>query len=233
MLKLPFEFGFPKIFFATEYLKTKNVDFTVIRGIEVNTLYKDYEVHILGYFPDVTKSDFKNLLKIQQHARIKQTKEILHLLAKKEGIKIDFDDVKNMVAEGGSIGRPHIAKAITTAAVWIDEIEKGLSGLGSNGDSGVSSRIFGQFLTWMQEKEAPVFVIATANNISNLPPELLRKGRFDEIFFVDLPTLAERKEIFKLNLSETQERRLPFPSCIHTSFRVLCHLFLHLSWRSN
>lgn len=75
---------------ATEYLKTKNVDFTVIRGIEVNTLYKDYEVHILGYFPDVTKSDFKNLLKIQQHARIKQTKEILHLLAKKEGIKIAF-----------------------------------------------------------------------------------------------------------------------------------------------
>ena len=100
---------------ATEYLKTKNVDFTVIRGIEVNTLYKDYEVHILGYFPDVTKSDFKNLLKIQQHARIKQTKEILHLLAKKEGIKIAFDDVKNMVAEGGSIGRPHIAKAITNA----------------------------------------------------------------------------------------------------------------------
>ena len=77
-----------------------------------------------------------------------------------------------------------------------------MSGLGSNGDSGVSSRIFGQFLTWMQEKEAPVFVIATANNISNLPPELLRKGRFDEIFFVDLPTVAERKEIFKLHLEK-------------------------------
>ena len=70
--------------------------------------------------------------------------------------------------------------------------------------SGVSSRIFGQFLTWMQEKESPVFVIATANNISGLPPELLRKGRFDEIFFVDLPTEEERKEIFKLHL----ERRL-------------------------
>ena len=100
---------------AMEYLKTKDVDFKIIRGIEVNTLYKDYEVHILGYFPDVNKSDFKNLLKVQQHARIKQTKEILHLLAKKEGIKIDFDDVKNMVAPGGSIGRPHIAKAITNA----------------------------------------------------------------------------------------------------------------------
>ena len=98
---------------ALEYLKKKEVDFKLIPGIEVNTLYKDYEVHILGYFPDVNKSDFKNLLKVQQHARIKQTKEILSLLNKKEGIKIAFEDVKNMVAEGGSIGRPHIAKAIT------------------------------------------------------------------------------------------------------------------------
>lgn len=97
---------------AKNYLATKDVDMKLIQGIEVNTLYKDYEVHILGYFPDVTKNDFKNLLKIQQQARIKQTKEILFLLAKKEGIKITFKDVKNMVAEGGSIGRPHIAKAI-------------------------------------------------------------------------------------------------------------------------
>ena len=83
---------------AVEYLKNKEVNFKIIPGIEVNTLYKEYEVHILGYFPDVNKSDFKNLLKVQQQARIKQTKEILHLLAKKEGIKIAFDDVKNMVA---------------------------------------------------------------------------------------------------------------------------------------
>ena len=100
---------------AVDYLKTKEVDLKIIQGIEVNTLYKEYEVHILGYFPDVTKSDFKNLLKIQQQARTKQTKEILALLNKKEGIKIKYDDVKNMVAEGGSIGRPHIAKAITNA----------------------------------------------------------------------------------------------------------------------
>ena len=100
---------------AKEYLKTKEVELKLIQGIEVNTLYKDYEVHILGYFPDVTKSDFKALLKTQQHARVKQTKEILALLAKKEGIKIKYDDVKNMVADGGSIGRPHIAKAITNA----------------------------------------------------------------------------------------------------------------------
>lgn len=100
---------------AKEYLKTKEVDLKLIQGIEVNTLYKDYEVHILGYFPDVNKSDFKNLLKTQQQARTKQTKEILALLNKKEGIKIKYEDVKNMVAEGGSIGRPHIAKAITNA----------------------------------------------------------------------------------------------------------------------
>lgn len=92
------------------------------------------------------------------------------------------------------------AEAVAPSILWIDEIEKGLSGINSNGDSGVSSRIFGQFLTWMQEKDAPVFVIATANNINNLPPELLRKGRFDEIFFVDIPTLKERTEIFKLHL---------------------------------
>jgi predicted metal-dependent phosphoesterase TrpH len=87
----------------------------IIRGIEVNTLYKNYEVHILGYFMDTTNSDFLELIKTQQAARIKQTKEILALLSKKEGIKIKFEDIKKLVAEGGSIGRPHIAKAITNA----------------------------------------------------------------------------------------------------------------------
>lgn len=94
------------------------------------------------------------------------------------------------------------AEAIAPCILWIDEIEKGFSGLNSQGDSGTSSRIFGQFLTWMQEKEKPVFVIATANNISSLPPEMLRKGRFDEIFFVDLPTFRERVEIFKVHLNK-------------------------------
>ena len=94
------------------------------------------------------------------------------------------------------------AEAVAPSILWVDEIKKGLSGVNSGNDSGVSSRIFGQFLTWMQEKEAPVFVIATANNISNLPPELLRKGRFDEIFFVDIPTFNERIEIFKLHLKK-------------------------------
>lgn len=93
-------------------------------------------------------------------------------------------------------------EAVAPAILWVDEIEKGLNGVSSSNDSGVSSRIFGTFLTWMQEKTAPVFVIATANNIDKLPPELLRKGRFDEIFFVDLPTLKERKEIFKVHLAK-------------------------------
>ena len=98
---------------AKKHIEENGLNLKLIQGIEVNTLYKEYEVHILGYFPNIEDSDFKNLLKVQQQARIKQTKEILALLNKKEGIKIKFEDVKNMVAEGGSIGRPHIAKAIT------------------------------------------------------------------------------------------------------------------------
>ena len=94
------------------------------------------------------------------------------------------------------------AEAIAPCVLWIDEIEKGFSGTDGSGDSGTSARVFGSFLTWMQEKTQPVFVIATANNIDRLPPEFLRKGRFDEIFFVDLPTQAERKKIWDLQLTK-------------------------------
>lgn len=102
---------------AKDYLKETGREdkLEIIRGIEVNTLYKNNEVHILGYFMDVENNDFQNLLKSQQQARVKQTKEIISLLSKKEGIKIKFEDIKKQVAEGGSIGRPHIAKAITNA----------------------------------------------------------------------------------------------------------------------
>ena len=94
------------------------------------------------------------------------------------------------------------AEAVAPSILWIDEIEKGFSGVSSSGgDSGISTRIFGTFLTWMQDKVKPVFVVATANNISELPSEMLRKGRFDEIFFVDLPTEKERHDIFRLHLS--------------------------------
>lgn len=96
-----------------------------------------------------------------------------------------------------------VATTIAPCVLWIDEIEKGLSGLSSSDrtDGGTTSRVFGSLLTWMQEKKEPVFVVATANSIEALPPELLRKGRFDEIFFVDLPSLEERKDIFKIHIS--------------------------------
>ena len=93
-----------------------------------------------------------------------------------------------------------IAETTSPSILWIDEIEKGFSG--SGGDGGTSNRVFGTFLTWMQEKEKPVFVAATANNIEMLPPEFLRKGRFDEIFFVDLPTYKERMDIFHIHTNK-------------------------------
>ena len=91
-----------------------------------------------------------------------------------------------------------LAETVAPCILWIDEVEKAF---GSGGlDGGASTRVLGAILTWMQEKTAPCFVVATANNITQLPPELLRKGRFDEIFFLDLPTLLERQEIVKVHL---------------------------------
>jgi SpoVK/Ycf46/Vps4 family AAA+-type ATPase len=98
-----------------------------------------------------------------------------------------------------------LAETVSPCVLWIDEMEKGLAHGGL--DSGTSTRVFGTILTWMQEKTAPCFVVATANDISSLPPELLRKGRFDEIFFLDLPTLQEREEIFTVHLRK--RNRLP------------------------
>lgn len=97
-----------------------------------------------------------------------------------------------------------IAESVAPVILWIDEIEKSLSGVQSStfSDAGTSARVFSTFLTWLQEKQKPVFIIATANNISLLPPELLRKGRFDEIFFVDLPTVKERREIFSIHIQK-------------------------------
>lgn len=92
------------------------------------------------------------------------------------------------------------AEAVSPCILWVDEIEKGFSGTSGNNDSGTSARVFGYFLTWMQEKSKPVFVVATANNIDQLPPEFMRKGRFDEVFFVDLPTDAERRQIWSIQL---------------------------------
>ena len=115
---------------------------------------------------------------------------------------------------GGIVGQSeeNIRKAIRVAEstapniVWIDELEKGFSGTQSSGisDGGTTARVFGTFLAWLQDKTAPCFVVATANDVSALPPELLRKGRFDEIFFVDLPDTPEREEIFAIHLKKRQ-----------------------------
>jgi SpoVK/Ycf46/Vps4 family AAA+-type ATPase len=116
------------------------------------------------------------------------------------------------VYDGSMVGRSEAnlrnalktAESISPAILFIDELDKAFAGTSGSADSdgGTSSRIFGSFLTWLQEKTSPVFVMATANRVERLPGEFLRKGRFDEIFFVDLPTAEERKEIFNIHLSK-------------------------------
>jgi SpoVK/Ycf46/Vps4 family AAA+-type ATPase len=105
-----------------------------------------------------------------------------------------------------------LAENVAPCVLWLDEIEKGLAGASGSGsaDAGTSARVFGSLLTWMQEKTSPVFVIGTANDIAALPPEVLRKGRFDEIFFVDLPQLQERREIFAIHLARRGRDPLNF-----------------------
>jgi len=101
-----------------------------------------------------------------------------------------------------------LAEALAPCILWIDEIDKAFSGLEGRGDSGTSSRVFGTVVTWLAEKESPVFVVATANNIQTLPPEMLRRGRFDEIFFVGLPSQEERKAIFAVHLARLRPHNL-------------------------
>lgn len=119
------------------------------------------------------------------------------------------------VYDGSMVGRSEAnlrnalktAESISPGILFIDELDKAFAGSTGSADSdgGTSSRIFGSFLTWMQEKTSPVFVMATANRIERLPGEFLRKGRFDEIFFVDLPTSQERQDIFQIHLSKRRE----------------------------
>jgi SpoVK/Ycf46/Vps4 family AAA+-type ATPase len=116
------------------------------------------------------------------------------------------------VYDGSTVGRSEAnlrnalkaAEAIAPVILFIDELDKAFAGTAGSADSdgGTSSRIFGTFLTWMQEKKSPVFVMATANRVDRLPGEFLRKGRFDELFFVDLPTVEERQQIFEIHLSK-------------------------------
>jgi SpoVK/Ycf46/Vps4 family AAA+-type ATPase len=101
-----------------------------------------------------------------------------------------------------------LAEALAPCILWIDEIDKAFSGIDSKGDAGTTSRVFGTFINWLAEKKSPVFVVATANNIQALPPEMVRKGRFDEIFFVGLPSQEERKAIFEVHLSRLRPHNL-------------------------
>ncbi len=101
-----------------------------------------------------------------------------------------------------------MADRVAPCVLWIDEIEKGLAGAGSSGDGGTSTRLVGHFLYWLQEGRARVFVVSTANDIGKLPPELFRRGRFDEVFFVDLPEPGERREILSLYARRYLRRNL-------------------------
>jgi SpoVK/Ycf46/Vps4 family AAA+-type ATPase len=102
----------------------------------------------------------------------------------------------------------NLAEALAPCILWIDEIDKAFGGADGKADSGTTSRVFGTFITWLAEKQTPVFVVATANNIRALPPEMLRKGRFDEIFFVGLPSQEEREAIFNVHLSHLRPHNL-------------------------
>ena len=95
-----------------------------------------------------------------------------------------------------------IAEALSPCVLWVDEIDKAFAGAQSSGDSGTTSRVLATFITWLSEKTSPVFVVATANNIDWIPPEILRKGRFDEMFFLNLPTREEREAIFEVHLKK-------------------------------
>ena len=115
------------------------------------------------------------------------------------------------------------AEQLAPCVLWIDEMEKGLSSSGSSEDGGVSRRVLGYFLTWMAERKSRVFLVATANAVQELPPELLRKGRFDEIFFVDLPDHAARAEIFRLHM---EKRRVDWSTfSLRQPGRGQCRIF--------
>lgn len=102
----------------------------------------------------------------------------------------------------------NLAEALAPCILWIDEIDKAFAGIDGKGDGGTTSRVFGTFITWLAEKTSPVFVVATANNIRSLPAEMLRKGRFDEIFFVGLPNQKEREAIFEVHLNHLRPHKL-------------------------
>ena len=126
-------------------------------------------------------------------------------------LRLDFGRLfASLIGESESRVRKmiQIAEALSPCVLWVDEIDKAFAGAQSSGDSGTTSRVLSTFLTWMSEKQSPVFVVATANNIEWIPPEIIRKGRFDEVFFLSLPTKEERETIFDVHLRKARPERI-------------------------
>ena len=119
---------------ATDYVNQKKLNLEIISGVEINTIYKGYEVHILGYFMDKNNQQFVDMINFQQKARIEQTHQIIELLSKKEGIRIKFEDIQKLVAPMGSIGRPHIARAITSCGGSANIMEAYAKFINNNSD---------------------------------------------------------------------------------------------------
>jgi len=126
-------------------------------------------------------------------------------------LKLDFGRLfASLVGQSESRVRKMIqtAEALSPCILWVDEIDKAFAGTQTSGDSGTTSRVLATFITWLAEKTTPVFVVATANNIEWIPPEVVRKGRFDEIFFLGLPTRQEREAIFEVHLKNSRPEKL-------------------------
>jgi SpoVK/Ycf46/Vps4 family AAA+-type ATPase len=190
-----------------EYVATEHMDVSEIGGLD--NLKKWLEIRKAAYTPEAEKFGIgwpKGVLLVGVPGCGKSlSAKCVAASWKFPLLRLDLGRVFGMYV-GSSEANIRLAlamcEAVSPSILWIDEIEKALSGLSSSNqtDGGTTSRVFGTILTWMQEKKSPVFVFATANNIASLPPELLRKGRFDEIFFVDLPNEHERAEIFRIHL---------------------------------
>ena len=129
-------------------------------------------------------------------------------------VRLDFGRVFNSLV-GASEQRMRTAlkmvENMSPCVLFCDEIDKGLGGIGGSGDSGTSNRVLGSFLTWLQDCKHPVFVMVTANNVTGLPPEMLRRGRFDAIFSTSMPTAAERREVLRIHLKLRDRSIKDFP----------------------
>lgn len=214
-----------------EYVNTENMEVSEIGGLD--NLKKWLEIRKAAYTPEAEKFGIgwpKGVLLVGVPGCGKSlSAKCVAASWKIPLLRLDLGKVFGMYV-GSSEANIRLAlsmcEAVSPSILWIDEIEKALSGLSSSNqtDGGTTSRVFGTILTWMQEKKSPVFVFATANNIASLPPELLRKGRFDEIFFVDLPNEQERSEIFRIHLKRIKRNPETF------DIEKLVHLSGEAKW---